>query len=101
MSLRGDGMCCGVGPQMLQEKQDNIRAFADKGVTVLLKVRGRENILVKPIILEYLCSAPLMYLWRATHFRADLPLSYTHTVLVILRLYNTPPNTWLYIEKKC
>ena len=41
---------------MLQEKH-NRSAYADKGVTVLVKVSGSEDILVKPIIGEHYCSA--------------------------------------------
>lgn len=51
----------------------NISAFADKGVTVLLKVSERENIFVQSIADRHYCSAPQMVhrseLWKVTQWQ--------------------------------
>ena len=102
MILGVDGTCCWVGPQMLQENH-NRSAYADKGVTVLPKVRESEYMLVKPIIGEHYCSArgiaPRWPMGRVTQFRADLPSgSSSHLQQDYITL---PKSTWCYREKKC
>ena len=45
------------GPSVAADRHDNMSGYADKGVTVLVKVSGSEDILVKPIIGEHYRSA--------------------------------------------
>lgn len=51
--------------------------YADKGVTGLLMIIGRKNVLVEPITEGNYCSSPWVMprcrLWKITEFRADLP----------------------------
>ena len=48
------------GPPVAADRHDNMSAYADKGVAVLLTVSRTENMLVNPITEECYCSVPWM-----------------------------------------